>query len=208
MRTSAVALLIAVLGFAAFAGMTDGFNVLTSEAARRLAVTKHPLAIPDVRLLDTQETIQPLRDALARDGRITLVDFIYTRCNSICTVLGDEFQQLQQAITSAGLQHRVRLLSISFDPTYDHPAELRRYAHRMKADPMVWSFVSTADAEELGPLLSAFGVVVIPDEMGGFQHNAAIHLLTPDGKLARIYGFAEFRQALQDADRFAVTEKR
>ncbi len=208
MRTVAAVSLIVALGIAAFAGVTDGFSVLTSEAARRLAVRKHPLAVPDVRMVDEQGTMQSLRALLARDGRVTLVDFIYTRCNSICSVLGDEFQQLQRAVIAAGLQHRVRLLSISFDPAYDHPPELRSYARRMNADSGVWSFVETADKADLASLLSTFGIVIIPDARGGYVHNAAIHLVTPDGKLARIYDIVDFQSALQDAAILSRGERR
>ena len=42
------------------------------------------------------------------------------------------------------------------------------------------------DPRDLGTLLETFGIVVIPDGAGDFQHNAAIHLLRTDGRLARV----------------------
>lgn len=198
MRTIVVTLFICFLGFAAFYDITDGFTVLTSEASRRLSIRQYPVFVPDVQLVDIEDKKQSFRTLLARDGRVALVAFIYTRCNAVCSVLGDEFQQLQQAIITAGLQHQVRLLSISFDPMHDQPAELQRYAQRMKADSSVWSFASTVNTKELSQLLSTFGIVVIPDAAGEFVHNAAIHLVTADGKLTRIYDVAEFRQALHE----------
>ena len=35
-------------------------------------------------------------------------------------------------------------------------------------------------------LLSAFGAVAVPDGLGGYEHNAAIHLLDDAGRLVRI----------------------
>jgi protein SCO1/2 len=35
-------------------------------------------------------------------------------------------------------------------------------------------------------LLSAYGVTVIPDRAGGFVHNAALHIIAPDGRLTAI----------------------
>jgi protein SCO1/2 len=40
--------------------------------------------------------------------------------------------------------------------------------------------------------LRAFGVVVIADGLGGYTHNAAIHVVRPDGKLAAIHDFDDF----------------
>ncbi|CAI07750.1 SCO family protein [Aromatoleum aromaticum] len=199
LRTAVALMLVAALGIIAFAGMTDGFRVVTSEAARRLAVAERPAVVPDVRLAGADGTIRPLHAALASDRRVALVDFIYTRCDTICSVLGNEFQQLQREIVAQGLQDRVRLITISFDPAHDDPATLALYAIRMNANPALWQFATVADTRKLMPLLASFGIVVIPDGMGGFVHNAAIHAVTPDGRLARIHGLGEFRQALYEA---------
>ena len=51
----------------------------------------------------------------------------------------------------------------------------------------LWSLARVQDAAELKHLLTVFGIVVIPDEFGGFTHNAAIHLVDRDGRLARIF---------------------
>ena len=39
------------------------------------------------------------------------------------------------------------------------------------------------DAAERAGLLAAFGIVVVPDGRGDFVHNAAIHVVEPDGRL-------------------------
>ncbi|MBD5803165.1 hypothetical protein AZOA_26010 [Azoarcus sp. Aa7] len=199
MRTVIVCMLMLVLGVAAFSQVSAGFRVVTSEAARRLAVHEQPPLMPDVGLVDARSTGDSLRTDLAADGRIALVDFIYTRCESVCRVLGNEFQQLQQAILEQGLQERVRLISISFDPTHDTPDALARYARQIQADPAVWRMATVADARELRPLLDAFGVVVVPDGMGGFVHNAAIHTLGADGRLTRIDDLGAIGSALRAA---------
>ncbi|HJV25938.1 MAG TPA: SCO family protein [Aromatoleum sp.] len=198
MRTAITCALILLLGLAAFSEVSAGFRVVTSEAARRLDVREHAPQIPDAMLAAPGTTAYSLRSDLARDGRIALVDFIYTRCESVCSVLGTEFQQLQQEIQKQGLQDRVRLISISFDPADDADA-LSRHASRMHADASVWRFASVADTQALRPLLDAFGIVVVPDGMGGFVHNAAIHTLRPDGRLTRIDDLGAARIALRSA---------
>jgi protein SCO1/2 len=42
------------------------------------------------------------------------------------------------------------------------------------------------DPGDLGALLQAFGIVVIRDAGGAFQHNAAVHVLDAQGRLARV----------------------
>lgn len=199
MRTAIALLLLAVLGLAAVAGVTEGFRVVTTEAARRLMVTARPAVVADARLVDQAAAVRPLHAILAADGRIAIVDFIYTRCDSICAVLGNEFQQLQREILARGLQDRVRLISISFDPAHDRPPALARYAARMGADAAVWQFAGASDERELAPVLGSFGVVVVADGAGGFVHNAALHVVTPAGRLVRIRDLGEFRQALDEA---------
>ncbi|AYH44089.1 SCO family protein [Azoarcus sp. DN11] len=198
MRTAITCALILLLGLAAFSEVSAGFRVVTSEAARRLDVREHAPEMPDAALVGAGASAYSLRGDLARDGRIALVDFIYTRCESVCSVLGTEFQQLQQEIRKQGLQDRVRLISISFDPADDADA-LARYADRMHAEGSVWRFASVVDPQALRPLLDAFGIVVVPDGMGGFVHNAAIHTLAPDGRLIRIDDLGEARIALRSA---------
>ena len=45
-------------------------------------------------------------------------------------------------------------------------------------------------------LLRESGVVVIADGFGGYAHNAAIHVVTPEGKLVAIFDMERHREAL------------
>lgn len=198
-RTLLATSIIVLAGIAAFGWATRGFRVLTSEAARRVAVIEQPVVIPDAGLRASLAGMESLRGALADDGRVVLVDFVYTRCRTLCTALGNEYQQLQRAIRAEGVQDRVRLLSISFDPAHDSATVLQRHASGLRADPAIWRFATIPDPAELATQLDAFGIVAIPDGMGGYAHNAAIHVVTPDGRLQRIRDLGQWRQALRDA---------
>lgn len=188
MRTLIAFLLALMAGGYTMYDVTDGFRTVTTEDARRLAVASHPRSLPDVRLEDTSGVRLPLARMLRTDGRITIVTFIYTRCTTICSAVGTEFQQLQATIQSRGLDRQIRLLSISFDPE-DTPARLSAYAGRMHAAAGLWQVAGVADTAQRQALLQAFGIVVIPAPLGEFQHNAAFHIVTADGKLARIVDY-------------------
>jgi len=163
---------------------TDGFRAFTTEQARRVAVARSPRLLPPVVLEDQDGRVFTLA---SYRGEPLAVDFVYTRCVSVCTRLSASFQRLDRAerTRAAARGDRLRLLSISFDPR-DTPDRLRAYAARYEADGRDWRFARVHDAHELPALLSAFGITVIPDGRGDFQHNAAVHLLDVQGRLARV----------------------
>lgn len=202
---------LAIAGFA-FAGywaayaLTDDFQVWTAEGARRLEVALHPVAAPAVPLRMASGHENRLDEMLA-DGRgVTIVDFIYTRCTTVCLTLGSTFQQMQAALRTEGAASeppRVRLLSISFDPVHDTPEALRGYAGRFGADERLWRFAAPRDADDLRRLLTPYQVTVIDDGLGGFEHNAALLVVDAEGRLVRIFDNAEPELALAYAQSIA-----
>lgn len=168
---------VALLG-----GATRGFRVWTTDAARAMAVAEHPLRVPRVALMNARRAPQSIAEA----SRATIVDFVYTRCVTLCGTLGATYQQLQADIVRRGLADRVRLLTISFDPAWDTPERLQDYAIAMHPDPTIWTMATLSDANQLEALLRTFGIRVIPDGVGGFVHNAALHVVDPAGQLVAI----------------------
>jgi protein SCO1/2 len=45
--------------------------------------------------------------------------------------------------------------------------------------------------------LDAFGVVVIADELGGYAHNAALHVVGPQRTLLAIHDLADLNGAVE-----------
>jgi protein SCO1 len=184
LRTAIASLTICAAGGVLLALGTDRFRALTSEQARRNAVARAPQTLPDVALEDQDG--RPFTLGSYR-GRPVAVDFVYTQCRLVCTLSSAGFQRLDRAdrsLSNAG-GRRLQLVSISFDPR-DTPVRLREYASRYYADGRAWRFARVRNPRELGPLLRAFGIVVIPAAGGDFQHNAAVHLVNADGRLARV----------------------
>jgi protein SCO1/2 len=179
-----VTLLTCVLtaGIGALSWVTDGFRVVTSEGARRLAVERSPLSFPDIAMIDQNGQQFSLADYY---GRTVLVDFIYTRCPTICGVLGDDFRNV------LGLAHAdeagdIDLLSISFDPEHDDRGALQLYGERYGAAAPRWRVAAPVDRHDLEILLRSFGTVVISDGIGGFVHSSAVYLIDSRGRLTRI----------------------
>ncbi|MFT0534422.1 SCO family protein [Castellaniella hirudinis] len=185
LKTGLCSLAIAAAGVGALAWATHGFQAYTREGLLRLSVQQAPRPLPSVALqgADGQTAAWPgTRPA----GQWIIAGFMYTHCATVCRVQGSEFTQLQALLQPQIRQGRVRLISISFDPARDTPAALARYLLRHDAAPGAWDAARPARPGELAALLDAFGVQIIPDGLGGFEHNAAFNLIDPQGRLAAI----------------------
>lgn len=193
-------LLCAGLLWAAWAGaawLTHDFQAWTAEGARRLHVARTPVPAPAMPV-EGPGVAADLHALLAR-GDVTLVEFIYTRCETVCLALGGVFQQMQATLRDAPAGDRVKLLSISFDPARDGPAELASYAKRMHADARTWRFVRVPGEADLRQLLAAFQVTVVPTGSGDFEHNAALLVVDAQGRLVRVFDIAQQQLALDYA---------
>jgi protein SCO1/2 len=187
-RTALASIVVGTAGLTAIHAATDGFAAYTMESARRLQALRSPVAVPDgvLELADATHT-----SLQAIEAPVLLVDFVYTRCEGYCSVLGAVFTQLQQRLAAEAAAGKVKLVSISFDPQHDIPAALASYRDRHRGDPAAWILGRPQNAADLRRLLDAFGVVAIRDELGGYAHNAAVHVLSPERRLVAIYDPAD-----------------
>jgi protein SCO1 len=202
--TFALCLGVLVAGLTAIFQATAGGTAFTTETLRRTTVAQAPVAVPDFPVVDAQGQAHSLRSLLVQGGRVVIVDFVYTRCTTLCLALGTVFQQLQAQIVEQGLQQRVGLLSISFDPLQDQPPALAAYAQRMRMQPAVWQLVSLRSDADRRRLLDSFGIMVVPAPLGEFEHNAALHIVSPQGQLVRILGLEDGDVALEMARSLAA----
>lgn len=104
----------------------------------------------------TDERNQPFSEA-ALHGHVTIVSFVFTRCDTICPVTTMKMQRLQESTFPAG--DAIKLASFSVDPAYDTPDRLAAYAERYRADPARWRFI-TGPPDEMrrlveGPLMNS-----------------------------------------------------
>lgn len=190
MRTTLASCLLLALALAATLWMTMGLRAFTAEQGRRLYVAAHQPVVPQSRLVDAAGNDHAMRDWIRSDGRDWIVTFFYTRCQSLCSVLGSRYQRIQAGLRQRGLADQVALLSISFDPKHDDVPALAAYARRMDTDPDIWRVARVGDPADLPDLLRFFGVVVIPNELGGFLHNAALLWVEKNARLTRIVDLA------------------
>ena len=115
--------------------------------AARAAVT----TIPDVALRDQDgRTVNVYRDLM--QGRVVAVNFIFTRCTTICPQLGAASAALAQKLAATG-RGDFRVISISIDPETDTPERLRAWSENFGPAPG-WTLL-TGPRREIDTLLKA-----------------------------------------------------
>ena len=72
-------------------------------------------------------------------GQICVVDLIFTRCLGPCPLVSATMKQLQESLPAGPA---VRLVSLTSDPAYDTPAELKKYGEKFGARPGIWTFLT------------------------------------------------------------------
>lgn len=127
-----------------------------AQAAAAPAASAARVELPDTRLLNQDG--EPLRfgSEAVGDG-VVVIDFVYTRCTTVCPVLSTVFAQLQERL-GPRVGGDVRLVSLSLDPVSDTPARLKEYAIRYASGPG-WTWL-TGDKPEVDRTLLALGAYV------------------------------------------------
>lgn len=110
----------------------------------------------DVELVNQDgETMRLYSDLM--DGKIVVIDSIFTTCTAVCPVLGQKMQAIQEAAGDR-MGEDVHLISISVDPQTDTPAKLKAYGERFGAR-QGWYFL-TGSQENVELALSKLGYAV------------------------------------------------
>ncbi|CAM5272573.1 hypothetical protein AFEL58S_00092 [Afipia felis] len=204
MTSRGVAAVVAVVlgGLTTLWWGTDGLTAITAESARRLDVQRHPRPLPVVALEDHNGAAASFADF---SGKVILLDFVYTRCPTLCIALGTAFQQARDRIAGSSLEGRIVLLTVSFDPERDGPSDLADYADRYGGTDAVWRVLRAPSRDDTRDLLRVAKVIAVPDGFGGFVHNAAILVVDANGRLVRILDSDAVDEALATAHRLLLT---
>jgi protein SCO1/2 len=157
----------------------------TIPAAAGIELLRPGDAVPDTTLVDQDAKPIALQDFAGSAAAIT---FIYTRCPlpQYCPLMDRRFAEVQALVANdPALAGRVRLLSVSFDPTFDRPAVLKAHAGQLGANPSVWR-LATAEEAIVDRLAARFGVNVIREPDGTITHNLRTAVIDRSGSVTAI----------------------
>ncbi len=183
---------ILVFGFLLLFIATDGFQAFTVEQARVNELIEEQPLFPEVTLEDSKGRTYPFSEF---QGKYVMLTFIYTACTDVCPELEMNLAQVYQAIPKHYIGEDIVFLSISFDPERDDPETLTKYQDYFASDGETWRMARITDENELNRLLDEFGVIVIPDGYGNFQHNSAFYLVDPNGVLIDVMDYTKIEEA-------------
>jgi protein SCO1/2 len=151
--------------------------------------------VPDVVLLDQDGERVRLKTLLPAGDKPVFVQFVFTSCTTICSILGAVFANFQKALGPDAKD--VRFLSVSIDPDHDTPARLKRFLARFDAGPN-WTFV-TGDRADIKLVAKAFDAWV-EDKM---SHAPLTFMWSPaQQRWVRLTGFmgpAEMAEVYKEA---------
>ncbi|MBN6206532.1 SCO family protein [Ralstonia pickettii] len=191
-RSLAASIIVLLFGILLLFITTDGFQAYTVETARVNKLMEEQPVFPEVTLEDSKERVYSFSEF---EGKYVLLTFIYTACTDVCPELEMNLSQVYQAIPEQYIGEDIVFMSISFDPTRDDPDTLEKYRSYFGSDGETWRMARITEEAELNNLLDEFGVIVIPDGYGNFQHNSAFYLVDPNGNLTEVMDFTETEAA-------------
>ena len=143
-------------------------------------LTKIGEAMPDFSLIDQNGEAVSLA---ALRGRVIAVTFIYSRCPlpDYCPRMVSNFRKVRERYADR-LGRDLTLLTISFDPKYDTPEVLKRYARLLGVDLPGWRFL-TGPPDAIAAVCAAFGIEYWSDQ-GLITHTLQTAVIDREGKLA------------------------
>ena len=144
-------------------------------------------------LRDTAGRAVDTRSVMA--GKIAVVSFIYTACPDRlgCPLASQTLRDLQARLRESGLAAQTTLVTISFDPERDHPAQLAKYAQIYDADPALWRFFTAPSARALEAVLDSYGQDRSPERdargrpTGRIRHVLKVFLVDGEGFIRNVY---------------------
>jgi protein SCO1 len=126
-----------------------------------------------------------MRGSEEMKGKITIVDFFFTSCPSICPIMSTEMERVDDVFRD---RDDVQIYSVSIDPTYDSPDVLNDYASKHNASSK-WHFL-TGDIEETYRLARCGFVLPTIDGQGvpdDFIHSDKFVLVDDVGRIRGYY---------------------
>jgi protein SCO1 len=120
----------------------QGGQTATAETPKVQAPNSSPWGanyFPNVSLVTQDGRTVRFYDDLLKDKKV-LIDFIYTRCTSICPLQTAKMAQVQKLL-GPRIGRDIFIYSISLDPHYDTPERLKAYAEKFHAGPG-WLFLT------------------------------------------------------------------
>jgi protein SCO1 len=118
-------------------------------------------------------------------GKITVVDFFFTTCQTICPIMVVEKEKIYRAFDDTDL---VQIVSISVDPSHDTLEAMKRYAREHNVTDDRWHFLNGPVEDVIR--LSEQGFM-LPAENLPMGHSPKFVLVDQQGQIRGYYNSLE-----------------
>ena len=133
-------------------------------------------------------------EAVDLQGKVWVVDFIFTHCAGPCPIMSSRMARLQKLLQGSS---DIRLVSVSVDPERDSPEVLSEYAGRFGADDETWLFLTGEKSSIYRLIKKGFmlavdeGFDVQGDGPGIITHSVRFVLVDQQGRIRAYYDGTE-----------------
>ena len=119
------------------------------------------------------------------ENQITITDFFFTTCPTICPIMKAEMLRVYEAIEE---KNDVKIVSFTIDPEHDSVAVLNQFAQNLGVKSDKWQFL-TGEKDSIYSLAQTFLVLADqdPSAPGGFIHSGAFILLDKERRIRGLY---------------------
>ncbi|AEG02508.1 cytochrome c peroxidase [Methylomonas methanica] len=196
-----IGLLALLSGFACQAETTPapplapGYAALPYQLAAPASYTLPVIgAAGDGEILTSDNQPKRLHDLMG--DKVVLLSFIYATCSDVngCPLATQVLHKISRQLQKQPeLAAKLRLLTLSFNPSNDTPEMMRHYGAGFKTGDFDWRFLTTRDEHTLQPILDAYqqNVQKIYDDKGQFtgtfSHLLRVYLIDTDKNIRNIY---------------------
>jgi protein SCO1 len=125
-------------------------------------------------------------DQKVLEGNITIAEFFFTSCPTICPKMNNELIRVQEAFKD---EEEIKILSFTVDPEHDTQEVLARYAEEHHANPNQWYFLTGAK-KDMYELARCGYVLPVQDGDGGvddFVHSDRFVLVDKEKRIRGFY---------------------
>lgn len=129
-------------------------------------------------------TLDHLRD------KVTIVNFFFTSCPSICPIMIDELKRFQQAVHG---KYDIQILSHTVDPRRDSVGKLKWFIDKKEINTINWDFVTGSQQSLYESGVYNYYLASAEDALaeGGFLHSEKFVLIDKDLHIRGYYNGTE-----------------
>jgi cytochrome oxidase Cu insertion factor (SCO1/SenC/PrrC family) len=138
-------------------------------------------------------------------GRPIVLAFIDTACTGMCQLTTNKLSRVADEL-GAGQATKVQFVLVTYNPVFDGPKRLTRYAAEMHLDPSRWMLL-TGTPDNIDWMLGRFGLPAVgrAEEPAKLMDELDyVFLVAPDGRIAKKYKGMKFTTTTVSQDTKAL----